>query len=251
MAQIFNLQILNNKDYNKYDFLYNKRLHNHGIKDTKKQFATKKDLQLFLDSVLTIFGHAIYVKNQIFRHCKNPSYEKDFTNYINVILMLSFADTRFNQKTNLHKNLKLFINLHAKIKKESNGIQEKTRMYKDYEELVKYNKILNKRQSKNNKFSDKMIRDKINPVLTKSFLKKLHNVINDLVETYNNIRQVLLELEHKNDKIYDDLGTLHKTNSILYYGFVTIFYHINNLHQIISSDNDGLIKKLESTQLFT
>ena len=156
MASIFDLQILNDK----YNFETNNILNKRGTKNKKKQFTEKKDLQLFLQKVESVYGHCRYIKNHIRRYCTNRRYQKSFEEYKIIIIMLSFADLKFNQQCNLFKNLRPFRVLFNEVDTED------TKMKDNYDKLVKIGDHL-----KNNQCDV----TRINTVLTKPFLKKLNN----------------------------------------------------------------------------
>ena len=250
MASIFNLDILNDKDYNKFNIVVNKTLHNKGVRNVKKQFASKKDLELFLNSIQTIFGHSLYVKNQIFRYCKNPRYKAQFEQYQKTIMMLSFADIKFNKKYNLSKNLNDFHKLFNSIQssEKQNSKQKKSQIHEDYETLIKITESL----KRSNKFTNKIFQNTINPMLDKPFLSKLNIAIENIVKNYSKIREELIQSEHDNEYLrksdyFSLMESSDKNNAVLYYGFVITYKSIMELYYIIKND---LIEKLIQTGLF-
>lgn len=250
MAGIFNLAALSEGNISEYNFVTNKTLLNHNIKDIKKQFVHRKDLFYFLISIEQIFSHSIYIRNQIFRHCKNLSFKKDLDKFKETVYMLSYCDIKMNYKLNLHNNLKIYIKFFQEL--DNHKIEKKSEMYKNYEKLKKYIEKL-KLSSSKNKFDDKTIMTVVNPILDGVFLKKIYQAINDLIVVYNEIRTKLLELEivteKSNSKRYESLNYNNKKNTILYYGFCTMIYNMNNLHKLIKNQG-GLLDKLQQTNLF-
>ena len=116
MASIFNLQILND---NKYDFETSNVLKNKGTPNQKRQFTEVKELLRFLKRVQTIFGHCKYIRNHIRLYCNNPRYKSSFLKFKNVVIMLMFADLKFNKELNLAKNLKIFDALFKDVESSS------------------------------------------------------------------------------------------------------------------------------------
>jgi hypothetical protein len=247
MASIFDLQILNENKYNKYNFVVNETLNKRGTKNKKKQFANRKDLESFLRTVETLFGHCRYVKNHIMRYCNNPRFKKSVEEYQNVIIMLSFADLKFNQRCNLFKNLKYFHHLFNDIQYSSNkGGKKPDVMKKDYDRLVEITK-------KCNKLTQDDCQKKINPNLTRPFLEKLSVAVENIVMCYNKTHQELSQSDHSNtaskqflNKLKPDMKTDNKQNAILYYAFAINYKNISDFHSLMKD----LIKILDETGLF-
>ena len=248
MASIFNLQILNNNTYN---FETSNVLKNKGTPNQKRQFTNMKELITFLKRVQTIFGHCKYVRNHIRLYCNNGRYNSSFLRFKNVVIMLLFADLKFNKQFNLAKNLRDFDLLFKDIE-DSNSNKNNDIMNKDFNELneivEKLKRIINKKEHNNSEWR----KFQINEVLNRTSLKKLNTCVKNIQNCYRTTHEKLLEHEHTDDDKTQKLkkimsNTARQQEAILYYGFALNLKYIKEYHYYIRND---LIKKLKSTELF-
>ena len=244
MASIFNLQILNN---DKYNFETNSILKKKGTPNQKRQFVKKEDLGEFLKRIETVYGHCKYIRNHIKLYCNNPRYKKSFEHFKNSVLMLSFADLKFNKHFNLNKNLKEFHSLFQDVK--SNASNNSNSMNIDYKKLLVAAKKLHECKPDD---WDKTHKAQINSVITKAYLKKLNNVVKNIQACYEETHKRLLEYNCKDNKTIDRIraqipSSIQQQEAILFYGFVLNLKYIKDFCYNIKN---GLIKKLEGTDLF-
>ena len=238
MASIFDLQILNDS---KYNFETDKILKNKGTPNKKRQFTEKKDLQLFLKKVETVFGHCKYIRNHIRLYCNNPRYKESFQKFKNVIIMLSFADLKFNKQYNLNKNLKDFHSLFEDVNnKEKNDLMDR-----DYETLKDIAIKLNNYSGDCNKLQ-------INNIFQRVFLKKLNNSVKNIQNSYEQTHEKLSQHDCTGNSTTDKLrmqlsNTIEQQEAILFYGFALNLKYIKEYHYCIKND---LIHKLKGTELF-
>lgn len=229
MASIFNLQILQENSYQENNFKTNKLLKG----NKPKQFTKTKDVITYLNTLQTIYSHCIYVRNHIINYCKNKRFEKFIKEYERVIIMLSLADHKFDNRFNLNKNLLHFRELFNDIKESVNNDKIKTDMHKSLDIIKNTTKKLQSKaldekqceyfQSNIRKFQDDLF-------------KKVKKIVND----YNKTSQKLLECDHLNKHESKIIGKKSITSvtlkhSILYYGFVINYKNILELNYIVSS----------------
>ena len=254
MASIFNLQILND---NKYDFETSNVLKNKGTPNQKRQLTEVKELLRFLKRVQTIFGHCKYVRNHIRLYCNNPRYKSSFLKFKNVVIMLMFADLKFNKELNLAKNLKifdaLFKDLESSTEKNKKSSSKKGRKSKNivdnidsmdevFDELDAYFEAL-----KTTKYTNAQWRElQINNVFDRPFLRKLNKCVKNIQKCYQMTHEKLLEHDYTEDKKIQELkkeisNTTRQKEAILYYGFALNLRYIKEYNYCI---RNNLLKKL-------
>lgn len=244
MASIFNLQILNDNTYN---FATNTVLKKKGTPNQKRQFTNMKELITFLKKVLTIFGHCKYVRNHIRLYCNNPRYKEAFLRFKSVVLMLLFADLKFNKELNLAKNLLIFETLFDEIERPNTN----DRMNSNFDKL---DKMINELKNKATPgFSnDEWKKLQIDRILHSTSLKKLDKCVKNIQNCYQITHEKLLEHDYTDDNRTQRIkkaisNTARQHEAVLYYGFALNLKYIKEYQYYVQND---LIKKLETSSLF-
>ena len=249
MASIFNLQILND---NKYDFETSNVLKNKGTPNQKRQFTEVKELLRFLKRVQTIFGHCKYIRNHIRLYCNNPRYKHSFLKFKNVVIMLMFADLKFNKELNLAKNLKIFDALFKDVESSSEKNKKSSnkgnidKMDRAFDLLDAYFEAL-----KTTKYTNAEWRElQINNVFDRPFLRKLNKCVKNVQKCYQVTHEKLLEHDYTEDNKIQELkkqisNTTMQKEAILYYGFALNLRYIEEYNNCV---RNNLLKKLR--QLF-
>jgi hypothetical protein len=232
MASLFNLAILEENTYKENNFKTNKLLS--GKKP--KQFTKSKDIEDYLKKLSEIYSHCLYIRNHILQHCKLKRYEKFINEYKKVIIMLSLADNKFDDRLNLKNS---FIHIHDFFKaiKKTNSSGTNTddvqnAMVATSGQLKGYLAILKKKELSETECASFQTNIK---AYQSDLFKNIENIVND----YNRTSKELIECDYLNNFL-KSINHNHPCNqttfkhSILYYGFMINHNNILKLHNIVS-----------------
>jgi len=261
MASIFNLDILKNADkkYNKYAFKYDPVLNKNtpANKKRKKQrlFTSQKDVNDYFKMIIQFYNVSIYIRNHIFRYCRNKRFKKYINEYKKIIIMLLIADNKFGNKLNLKKNFYCFYKLFEDLKPPENkteGVKSPDEME---ETLVELKALDNKlKEFKNIGFSKKQ-RWFANYI--RGYTDKLYKSVTKLIEEYNRTSNFLLESDHlrQNKGVRDilegldeSMSTINLKHCILYYSFALTYQNILDYHSVVRSLVDEFKVKKNSPE---
>jgi len=261
MASIFNLDILKNANmkYNKsafkYDAVLNKNLPNDKKRKKKILFTSQQDVNDYFKMIIQFYNVSIYIRNHIFRYCRNKRFKKYINEYKKIITMLLIADNKFGNKLNFKKNFYGFYKLFEDLKTPENkpkGVKSSDEMDKTLSELTSLNSHLESINGET--FSKKYtwIGDYI-----RGYTVKLYKSVTKLIEEYNRTSNFLLESDHlrQNKGVRDilegldeSMSTINLKHCILYYSFALTYQNILDYHSVVRSLVDEFKVKKNSPE---
>ena len=229
MASLFNLAILEENKYKENNFKTNKVLS--GKKP--KQFTKTADVLEYLQTLGELYQHSLYIRNHILQYCRLPRYNKFTDEYKKIIIMVSLADHKFDDRYNLKNNFKHFHMFFKAIHESRNSPDNiKTDMTEVSNKITDYIRILKSISLTSEQCTN--FQTNIKPLQADLF-KNVENIVND----YNRTSKELLECDHLNDFL-TSINANHPCSSttlkhsILYYGFIINHNNIIKLHLIVS-----------------